>query len=53
MIVNDLKNKRRTIETLKRKLEESEEKCKRLEANMSIEEKEIKNKFLTYEKNLE
>lgn len=51
--MTDLKQKRQKIEDLERKLQESESMRLRMESSMSAEEKDMKMKFINYEKNLE
>jgi hypothetical protein len=51
--MKDLRLKKDRITELETQLQQSEERRQRLEMDMSSEEKEMKIKFLNYEKNLE
>ena len=51
--MTNLKNKKQTIIELEQKVAASEERYEKLEANMSHDEKEMKQKYYNYERNLE
>jgi len=53
IIKKDMKNKEQTIEQLKKDLAERDEKILMLETKLPSDEKEMKNRLLTYQKNME